>query len=158
MISGNGKFKATGLGSDSAAKEKTYSAYKYLSANAASISASISIASHDFVFNTQDLNGVGNPESLTLPTMIALCSVALNKPVISSIAVFGDITIGGTLVRVTNLADMMQVARDAGAKKALVPMANAADLATVPPELMSTFNIVFYNSPEDAVFKALGVE
>ncbi len=158
MVAGNGKFKAIGLGSDSVAKEKAYSAYRYLNANSNAISAKISTTKNDFLFNTQDLNGVGNPEALTLSAVIALCSVALKKPVISSMVVLGDITIGGTLVKVTNLADMLQVARDAGAKKILVPMANAADLATVPPELMATFNIIFYNTPEDAVFKALGVE
>lgn len=158
MVVGNGKFKAIGLGSDSVAKEKAYSAYRYLNANSNAISAKISTTKNDFLFNTQDLNGVGNPEALTLSAVIALCSVALKKPVISSMVVLGDITIGGTLVKVTNLADMLQVARDAGAKKILVPMANAADLATVPPELMATFNIIFYNTPEDAVFKALGVE
>lgn len=158
MVAGNGKFKAIGLGSDSAAKEKTYAAYRYLNANSNAISAKISTTKNDFLFNTLDLNGVGNPEALTLSAVIALCSVALKKPVVSSMVILGDITIGGTLVKVTNLADMLQVARDAGAKKILVPMANAADLATVPPELMATFNIIFYNTPEDAVFKALGVE
>ncbi|MGO3389399.1 MAG: S16 family serine protease, partial [Latilactobacillus sakei] len=134
------------------------SAYKYLNANASSISASISTTTHDYVFNTQDLNGVGNPEMLSLPALIALCSVTLNRPLVASTVILGDVTIGGTLVKVTNLADMMQVARDSGAKKILVPMMNAADLSTVPPELMATFNIIFYQTPEDAVYKALGVE
>lgn len=158
MVSGTGKFKATGLGSDSQSKEKADSAYKYLNANAKSISSSITTLTKDFVFNTQDLNGVGNPEAISLTTLIALCSVSLKKPVLSSMVVLGDITIGGTIIRVTNLADLMQVARDSGSKKILVPMSNAADLSTVPPELMSTFNIIFYQTPEDAVFKALGVE
>ncbi|MFW7374056.1 protease Lon-related BREX system protein BrxL [Vagococcus fluvialis] len=158
MVLGTGKFKATGLGSDSQSKEKADSAYKYLNANAKSISSSITTLTKDFVFNTQDLNGVGNPEAISLTTLIALCSVSLKKPVLSSMVVLGDITIGGTIIRVTNLADLMQVARDSGSKKILVPMANAADLSTVPPELMSTFNIIFYQTPEDAVFKALGVE
>ena len=158
MVAGNGKFKATGLGSNSQAKEKADSAYKYLNANANAISASISTTTHDFVFNTQDLNGVGNPDALSLPAVIALCSIALYRPVVSSLVILGDITIGGTLVRVTNLADLMQVARDAGAKKVLIPMTNATDLGTVPAELMGTFNVIFYSTPEDAVFKALGVE
>lgn len=158
MVSGTGKFKATGLGSDSQSKEKADSAYKYLNANAKSISSSITTLTKDFVFNTQDLNGVGNPEAISLTTLIALCSVSLKKSVLSSMVVLGDITIGGTIIRVTNLADLMQVARDSGSKKILVPMTNAADLSTVPPELMSTFNIIFYQTPEDAVFKALGVE
>ena len=32
------------------------------------------------------------------------------------------------------------------------------DLGSVPAELVGCFNIIFYNSAEDAVFKALGVE
>ena len=157
IATGNGKFKAIGLGSDTTAKEKTYSAYKYINANAGAISAQLTTTKYDFVVNMQDLHGIGNPQSLTLSTMIALCSAILKKPIISSMVILGDITIGGTLIKVTNLADMMQVAHDAGAKKILIPMANAGDLSTVPPEVMAS-NIIFYATPEDAVFKALGVE
>lgn len=53
---------------------------------------------------------------------------------------------------------MMQVCLDSGAKKVLIPILSAADMGTVPPELMGKFNLIFYQSPEDAVFKALGVE
>ena len=35
---------------------------------------------------------------------------------------------------------------------------SAVDFATVPAELMSSFNLIFYQSAEDAVFKALGVD
>ncbi len=35
---------------------------------------------------------------------------------------------------------------------------SAAELGTVPPELMGNFSIIFYQSAEDAVFKALGVD
>lgn len=90
--------------------------------------------------------------------MIALCSIALKKPVLPSMVILGDITIGGSMVKVDDLANCLQVAKDAGAKKVLVPMTSAADLGTVPPELMGTFNLIFYQTPEDAVFKALGVE
>lgn len=37
-------------------------------------------------------------------------------------------------------------------------MSSSADFGSVPPELISKFNMIFYNTPEDAVFKALGVE
>ena len=42
--------------------------------------------------------------------------------------------------------------------KVLLPITSAADLGSVPPELMGNFSIIFYNSAEDTVFKALGVE
>jgi ATP-dependent Lon protease len=52
----------------------------------------------------------------------------------------------------------MQVCFDAGAKKILLPMSAAADIATVPSELFAKFQTSFYTSPEDAVYKALGIE
>lgn len=56
------------------------------------------------------------------------------------------------------MADTLQVCLDSGAKKVLLPLTSAADLGTVPAELIGAFSLIFYNSAEDAVFKALGVE
>lgn len=56
------------------------------------------------------------------------------------------------------LASVLQVCLDSGAKRVLIPMSSAVDIPTVPPDLFSRFQISFYNSPEDCVFKALGVE
>ncbi len=158
MTSGNGKFERTGLGSNSSAKESVDNAYKYLKANSSSISGNISTTTKDYLIHIQDLNGIGMTTSLTLPTIIAICSVALGKPVITSMAVLGDISIGGTLIKVEELANTLQVCQDSGAKKVLLPLTSAADLGTVPPELVGSFNLIFYKSAEDAVFKALGVE
>ena len=89
---------------------------------------------------------------------MSLCSVALAKPVLSSLAVLGEISIGGTIIKVEELANTLQVCLDSGAKKVLLLITSAADLTTVPSELIGCFNLIFYNSAEDAVFKALGVE
>jgi len=158
MLPGNGKFDRTGLGSDRECKEATNTAYSYLKANGNRISGSISAATKDYVVNYQDLQGLGMTSTLALPTLIALCSISLGKPVQSSLAVLGEISISGTMIKVENLADTLQVCLDSGAKKVLLPQTSAVDLGTVPPDLMSSFNLIFYQSAEDAVFKALGVE
>ena len=158
ISSGSGKFERTGLGSNSQAKEAMDTAYKYLRANGNSISANISTTTKDYVVNVQDLNGIGMTNRLTLATLIALCSAALNKPAVSSVVVLGDLSIGGTLIKVEELANTLQVCLDSGAKKILLPLSSAADLGTAPAELIGGFNLIFYNSAEDAVFKALGVE
>lgn len=158
ISSGSGKFERTGLGSNSQAKEAMDTAFKYLRANGNSISASVSTTTKDFVVNVQDLNGIGMTNRLTLATLIALCSAALNKPAVSSVVVLGDLSIGGTLIKVEELANTLQVCLDSGAKKILLPLSSAADLGTAPAELIGGFNLIFYNSAEDAVFKALGVE
>ncbi len=158
MLPGNGKFDRIGLGSDRDCKEATNTAYSYLKANGGRISGAISVGTKDYVINYQDLQGLGMTSALALPTLIALCSIALGKPVQSSLAVLGEISISGTMIKVENLADTLQVCLDSGAKRVLLPQISAVDLGTVPPDLMSSFNLIFYQSAEDAVFKALGVE
>ncbi len=158
MLPGNGKFDKTGLGSDSKCKEAANTAFNYLKANGKSISSSISVATKDYIVNYQDMQGIGMTHTLSLATLIALCSIALNKPLISSTAVLGDISIGGTMIKVEELANTLQVCLDSGAKKVLLPLTSAADIATVPSDLIGKFNLIFYQNAEDAIYKALGVE
>ena len=157
-LPGTGKFERTGLGSERDAKEASNTAFNYLKANGNKISGAISTVNTDYIINYQDLQGIGMTSTLALPTLIALASIALGKPTVGSIAVLGEISISGTLIKMDNLADTLQVCLDSGAKKVLLPMMCAADFGTVPPELLGSFQIIFYNSAEDAVFKALGVE
>ena len=158
LLPGNGKFTCNGLGSDREARESTQNAFNYLKANGNRISQSISTTTKDYIIQYQDLQGIGMTSTLSLPTLIALCSIAIQKPTVSSLAVLGDISVSGTVSKVENLANTLQVCLDSGAKKVLLPITSAVDLGTVPPELVGCFNLIFFNNAEDAVFKALGVE
>ena len=158
MLPGNGKFERTGIGTDRDAKESTNTAFNFLKANANCISGSISTTMKDYIINYQDLQGIGMTGKLALPTLIALCSIALGKPVQSSLVVLGEISISGTMIKVDELASTLQVCLDSGAKRVLIPSTSFVDFATVPPDLMSAFQLIPYQSAEDAVFKALGVE
>lgn len=158
MLPGSGKFERTGIGTDRDAKEASNTAFSYLKANGNRISGNISTTAKDYIINYQDLQGIGMTGNLALPSLIALCSVALGKPVLSSMAIMGEISISGTMLKVDELANALQVCLDSGAKKVLIPATSMVDLATVPPELMSAFQLIPYTSAEDAVFKALGVE
>ena len=158
MLPGSGKFERTGLNSDGKCKEAANTAFNYLKANGNRISSAISTTTKDYIINYQDLQGIGMTERLALPTLIALCSIALGKPTLSSLAVLGEISIAGTMLKVDELANVLQVCLDSGAKKVLLPITSAADLGLVPADLIGCFNLVFYQSAEDAVYKALGVE
>ena len=158
MLPGNGKFERTGIGSDRDSKEAANTAFNFLKANGNRISGSISTTTKDYIINYQDLQGIGMTGKIALPTLIALCSIALGKPVLSSMAVLGEISISGTMIKADELANSLQVCLDSGAKKVLLPITSAADLTTVPADLIGSFNLIFYSSAEDAVFKALGVE
>lgn len=158
MLPGNGKFDRTGLGTDRDAKEAANIAFNFLKANGMSISRSISTTQRDYIINYQDLNGIGMTKSLALPTLLAIASAALGKPTLGSLAVLGEISISGAITKVDELANVLQVCLDSGAKKVLLPITSAADLGTVPPDLMGAFSIIFYTTAQEAVFKALGVE
>lgn len=157
VINGSGKFDKTGVSSDRQAKEAIDTAFKYFKANCKSISGIISISNKDYMMHIQDIGGIGMSNELSLAAFVGLCSGAMNKPVQSEMVVLGSLSIGGTINKIEELANVLQVCFDAGAKKIILPMSSAVDLPTVPPELFAKFQTSFYTSPEDAVFKALGV-
>lgn len=158
MLPGNGKFERTGLGADRDAKEATNTAFNFLKANSNRISGSISTTTKDYIINYQDLQGIGITGKLALPTLISLCSIALGRSTLANLVVIGDISISGTLIKADELANVLQVCLDSGAKKVLLPSTSFVDFATVPADLMSAFQLIPYTSAEDAVYKALGVE
>ena len=158
IAEGNGKFEVLGMTSSKEAKESIKIAQNYFRANAKSISQSIMIDSKDYLMHIQDCQGVGLDSNISLAALVGYCSCALNRPVLPQMVILGSMSIGGTLNKVEELAAVLQVAFDAGAKKILIPMSSAADIATVPADLFAKFQLSFYSSPEDAVIKSLGIE
>lgn len=154
-IAGNGKLVRTGVAKNM--QDSMNIAFNYFKANAKRVSGTIHVDGSDFLLQLLDLQGVGTPEYGGLALFISLCSASLNRNVQSQLAVFGEMTLGGTITPVSNLAASLQVAFDAGVKRVLLPMTSAIDLPTVPPELFTKFQTSFYTDPIDAVFKALAV-
>jgi ATP-dependent Lon protease len=155
---GNGHCNISGLGSNSAAKEAVKVAFDYFKANISRVSGSAKAGDHDYHLHTVELHNTGAPKAMTLAGFIALCSGILQKPLQSQMVVLGDMSLGGNLVPVENLAECLQVACDAGGRRILLPMASVRDIPTIPGELFAKFQTSFYADPLDAVFKALGVE
>lgn len=158
MLPGNGKFERTGLGTDRDARESSNAAFSFLKANGNRISGTISTTMKDYIINYQDLQGIGMTGKLAMPTLIALASIALNRPVQSSMVVLGEMSISGTLIKVDELANSLQVCLDSGAKKVLLPSISMRELGNVPDDLAAAFDYISYRSAEEAVFKALGVD
>jgi len=155
---GNGRFNVSGLGSNSGAKEAVKVAFDYFKANLCRVSGLAKAGDHDYHLHAVELHNTGAAKAMTLPGFVALCSGIMQKPVQGQLVVLGDMSLGGSLIPVENLAECLQVAFDSGAKRLLLPMASVRDIATIPGELFAKFQIAFYADPVDAVFKALGVE
>jgi len=157
VVSGTGKFEKSGVGSHRGAKESLDTAFRYFTANCKSISSSISTKTKDYLMHISDLQGIGLTEELAIAELVGLCSAALERPVQESMVVLGNMTVGGTIAKVEEFANVLQVCVDAGAKRVLIPASSVMDLQTVPPDLLIKIQPIFYSDPTDAVFKALGV-
>lgn len=62
------------------------------------------------------------------------------------------------MTRFLTLPSVLQVYLDSGAKKVLIPISSAAELGAAPSDLVGAFSLIFCSTPQEAVFKALGVE
>ena len=158
VTKGSGKLATSGLWGSSAAKEQVKIAFDFFKANASSISAGVKVADHDFHISAVELQNTGPFTHLALASLVAFVSGLLNRPVQSQMVVLGDMSIGGSVTPVENIAECLQVAFDAGAKKVALPMSSAADIPTIPAELFTKFQTSFYADPVDGVIKALGIE
>jgi ATP-dependent Lon protease len=158
VTAGSGKLSISGVGSNQQSKESIKVAFDYFKANVSRVSASAKAIDHDYHLHIVELHNTGSSDALTMSSLVALCSGLMGKPLQSQMVVLGDMSLGGSIVPVESLAETLQVAFDAGAKRVLLPMSSVGDIPTVPGELFAKFQISFYSDPVDAVFKALGVE
>jgi ATP-dependent Lon protease len=158
VIAGNGALKLSGFGSNSAAKEAVKVGYDYFKANGGRVSASMKVTDHDYHLHLVELHNTGPTTAMTLAAFVALCSAVLSRPLQQQIVVLGSMSLGGNIIPVENLAESLQVAFDAGAKRLLLPMASVRDIPSIPGELFAKFQTGFYSDPTDAVFKALGAQ
>jgi ATP-dependent Lon protease len=157
VTAGGGKISTSGLTSNAAAREATKVAFDFFKANVGRISSGVKSGDRDFHLHLVEMHNTGAATAMTLASFIALASGAIQKPLQDQMVVLGDMSLGGSVKRVDNLAECLQVAFDAGAKRILIPMASATDIATVPAELFTKFQTSFYADPVDAVFKAIGI-
>ena len=155
---GSGSLKSSGLGSVASAKEAVKVGFDYFKAHATHVSASAKSGDHDYHLHFVELHNTGPSDATTLASFVALCSGILTKPIQSQMVILGSMSLGGSIIPVENLAESLQVAFDAGAKRILLPMASVRDIPTIPGELFAKFQTAFYADPQDAVFKALGVQ
>lgn len=156
-LEGSGKLVRAGLANQSKTRDAVAIAFNYFLANAQHLGAGIHSRTKDYHLHLVDMQENGDPRQIALPILVALASASGQRSVQDMLVILGDMTLGGTISPVQHLANTLQAAFDCGARRILLPMANAVDIATVPPELFGKFQISFYTDPADAVYKAMGM-
>ncbi len=155
---GNGKLSISGSGADNKTREAVKIAFDYFKANISKVSSMSKVGDHNFHLHIVEIHNTGAATAMTLCSFIAFSSGLMGKSLRSQMVVLGDMSLGGIIVPAPNLAEILQVAFDSGAKKILIPMSSVGDIQSIPGELFAKFQTGFYSDPVDAAFKALGVE
>ncbi|RMD58900.1 protease Lon-related BREX system protein BrxL [Candidatus Parcubacteria bacterium] len=153
---GNGKLVVTGT-RDRAMKESIVTAFHYIKANKRLLGLERDIASYDFHVQVVDLMSHKEGSEAGVAFFVALYSLLQNKPVLPGLVVLGEMTIQGNVLPVHSLTEALQVAMENGARRVILPMANARHLPAVPPDVLEKVDPIFYNEPLTAAIKAIGL-
>src|SRR5699024_9170592 len=156
MTGGNWKVAKTGISGHNDAKEAMDNAYRYLKKNSGEINANLHLDQQDLVVNVSNMNNLDMTKELTIPTYIAIVSIALNRTAIESLVVLAEFTSNWSVKKVDSLADTIQVAFDSGAKQILLPSKSLSELSTIPDNMQNQLTFIPYDTVETAAIRALG--
>ncbi|MDR4060033.1 MAG: protease Lon-related BREX system protein BrxL [Slackia sp.] len=158
-VAGEGKFSHEGIGNSRPVKDSVEAAHRLFVENASRVARGMHVGSKDFLLYFNDLQSKGLSDEVSLAEFVGLCSAACNKPVLDAMVVPGALRISGTIDDIRGLEDIMRVAKNAGAKRVLLPTSSIQDMQMVSPELVSGVSPASY-SPGDyagAAQNALGL-
>lgn len=158
-VTGEMRFSVEGVGHNKPVSDSLNAAFEQFKQNAPRLASGMNIASKNYLLYYNDIQNKGLSAELSLAEFIGLCSAAANHPVMPGLVIPGILRISGTLEPISNLEDVMRVAKNAGAKRVLLPMSSIADLQGISPELIGSVSPEFYNTGDivSAAQKALGI-
>lgn len=156
LSSGTGKLKITGS-VDSSMKESIQRAFAYLQGHKVEMGNAQALATTDFHVEAVDLlnNKVSCEAGIAL--VVAIYSALKQHPVQPSLLILGDLSIQGNIKAVRSLSEPLQVAKDNGARRALIPIENKRHFLEVASDIVERVDPIFYSDPLTAAMKALGV-
>lgn len=158
-VSGNAAFRMEGVGSNREVRDALNAAFEQFKNCAPRLAAGMHVASKDYLLFCNDLQSKGPSAEVSLAEFIGLCSAASGRPVIAGLVIPGILRLSGSLEPIGNLEDVLRVAKNAGAKRILLPMSSIADLQNVAPELVGAVSPEFYETGDAvaAARRALGL-
>ena len=153
---GTGKLKMAG-GVTGVTKESIQRAYGYLNAKKSELGFAREMDSSDFHLEVLDLLNNKVEGDLGVAFFVAIFSAIRKNPVAAATLILGDMSIQGNIKPVRSLVEPLQVAKDNGAKRALIPIENKRNFLDVDADIMEHVDPVFYGEPRAAAMKALAI-
>ena len=156
---GSCRFQHEGVGGSRAARESIDAAWHFFTVNAPRVAAGMHLDQKDYLLFFNDLQAKGPSDEVSLAEFVGLCSAACNRPVEASLVIPGVLRLSGSMDELKGLEDILRVAKNAGAKKVLLPLGCIKDLQDVSQELLGSVSPDFYPDGDAvaAARKALGI-
>ncbi len=139
-------------------KEALRAADAYLKAHVRDLGIDRDLRQYDFTVQAINLNQAKEGAETAIAFFISMVSAILERPVDPSTVVVGEMSVKGMLQRMNSLPERSELAREAGAKRILVPSENKRDLGDVPDEVLNKLQPILYTDPINAAIRAMGLE
>jgi ATP-dependent Lon protease len=88
--------------------------------------------------------------------VVAAYSALRKAPVSPALLILGDLSVQGNIKPLRSLTEPLQVAKDNGAKRALIPIENKRNFLDVSADIMEHVDPIFFGDSKAAAMKVLG--
>lgn len=158
-VAGDLKFRVEGYWGSREARDSLEAAFQQFRTAGPRLGGGMRVDGRDYLLYVSDVQKKGPTSEISLAEFVGLCSAAAGRPVMAQLAVPGVLHLSGTLDPVADLDDVMRVAKNAGARKILLPLGSIGDMQRVPAEVLGAVSPVFYETgdPVSAAAAALGI-
>jgi ATP-dependent Lon protease len=155
VSSGTGKLKLAG-GVGGAIKESVQRAFSYLQAKKTDLGVARGLDVSDLHVEVIDLLANRVEAELGVAFFVACYSALRKGPVSPGLLILGDMSVQGNIKPMRSLTEPLQIAKDNGAKRALIPIENKRNFLDVSAEILEQVDPIFYSDPKTAALKVLG--
>jgi ATP-dependent Lon protease len=153
---GTGKLKIAG-GIVGTMRESINRAFAYLQGQKGKMGIAQQVDTTDFHVEAIDLLANRVPCEAGIALVVAIYSAVKRHSVQPGLMILGDLSIQGNIKPVKSLAEPLQLGRDNGARRALVPLENKRNFLEVSGDVVERVDPIFFADPMTAAMKALGM-
>jgi ATP-dependent Lon protease len=155
VSSGSGKLKLAG-GVSGAMKESIQRAFSFLQTKKSELGIARDLDVSDIHVESIDLLANRVEAELGVAFFVACYSALRKAPVSPALLILGDLSVQGNIKPLRSLIEPLQVAKDNGAKRALIPIENKRNFLDVSADIMEHVDPIFFGDAKTAALKALG--
>jgi ATP-dependent Lon protease len=137
-------------------KESVQRAFNYVQAKKAELGIARDLETSDMDVEVIDLLGNRVEAEIEIAFFVAAYSALRKAPISPALLVLGDMSVQGDIKPLRSPTKPLQVAKDNGAKCALIPIENKRSFLDVSADIMEYVDPIFYGDPKTGAMKVLG--